>query len=94
MATPDAENVNLYLSPACLEKVEDSCRRLFHHATRSGDAVDLESALMLGCEAGDEYLCEKYLEKATITENHAQREWMIEHVRKSRASNASAPTPP
>ncbi|MCB9670794.1 MAG: hypothetical protein H6734_15040 [Alphaproteobacteria bacterium] len=91
---PDHPQLDLLLAPPCRSHVADSCRRYFELAQERALDSDADTAMRAGCRGGDDYLCEKYLEKARITENHAQREWMIEHVRKSRASNAPAPTPP
>lgn len=91
---PDSERLDLMLSPACRAQVEDSCRRYFQHAIKTGKVEEAGFAMMMGCEAGDDHLCQKYLEKAETTADPAQRAWMIEHVRTSRAQHAAPPTQP
>jgi hypothetical protein len=87
---PGHPKLSYFLGPACRGRLGDSCRLRYEHSLTTGESLAASTAMRIGCETGDEYLCGKYLEAAKVTEDKAQRDWIVEFVRKSRAANGAA----
>jgi hypothetical protein len=87
---PSHPKLDYLLQPACRAQLRDSCRRRYDHAVSTSDSEAASTALMLGCETGDDYLCAKYLEEAAATADEDQRAWIIDFVQESRRKHTEA----
>jgi hypothetical protein len=90
VANPDHPKLDLLLGPPCRARVLDSCRLYFDVAQRMGQARNASTAMRIGCETGDDYLCAKYLEEAAATADEDQRAWIIDFVQESRRKHTEA----
>ena len=85
VANPQHPKLDLLLAPACRAMVADSCRRYYDHASTRDMPIALGTAMEKGCVAGDDFLCERFLEEAAKSDHPDQLEWVTNFVAEQRA---------
>lgn len=82
---PDHPETLSLLSHACIGRIGDSCRRYYEFVSDKDLPIHQESAMNMGCDGGDDYLCERYLEDAAKSDHPDQLEWVTNFVAEQRA---------